>query len=359
MNLMKKRWGFLVVFAALLCLSAFLMSRGDKPKKPERALRAEFPRFPQPWEEQRNQKRRTLAPPASSAADMDSYRPKRDPLLVALPYEPKTSAVVFEVSALKESPIGQAWLDCMLEKQADEKDKKRGRDRFKEEFGIDLLNDVERVAISSQKVAILSVAQGAADFSRIGWDKRNFGERAVIYENEEKSAVFATWGDELVLVGQSVKEIEASIDRLESKAPAHSPVIPDWSAYGDIYGALSPDELADMLPDEQSDIRDKLRNAVNRVDLHVDTSDDVAIVADVNGDSQDDIRDLAKTMGGALSVARVAAANDGDERLRELLDYATIHPNDGRFSIDVALPLEVLKEMGPCRKAEPLPKAPR
>lgn len=357
---MKKRWGFLVAFAILLGLSAFFMSAGDKPKKPERALRAEFPRFAKPWEEARNQKRRTLLPPTSAGQEPDVAPRKRDPLLVALPTETNKSAVVFEVAALKDSPVGQAWLDCLLEKQANGKKQKRGRDEFKEKFGIDLLEDVDRVAVSSGKVAILSVTQGAARFDRSGWPERKVGEYGVLYENKEEGGVLATWGDEIVLAGADAEAIEAAITRLESKAPARSAVIPDWAAYGDIYGVLSPEDLADMFPKDQfpkdqGDLAERLRRAVERVDLHVDTSEDVAIVADVNGPSEDEIGDLAKSMGGALSLARLGAEQNGDDKLRELLDYATVRPNGGRFSLDVALPLDVLKEWGPCRKSEAPP----
>ncbi|MDI1433453.1 hypothetical protein [Polyangium sorediatum] len=352
-----RRVAWLVAFVALLGLSAFLMSRGDKPKKPERVLKAEFPRHPRDWEEERNRKRRTLPPAAPRPGEDEGIQRKRDPLLVALPVEKGKSSVVFEVAALKESPIGQIWLDCMLEEQAENKRRGRGRDDFKERFGIDLLQDVERIAMSSSKVAVLSVAQGAGRFDKSGWPKRTFGEKGAIWEDTEGRSVFATWGDELVLAGVDVKEIEAAIARLESKSPPQAPPIPDWSAYGDIYGVLSPEELADMLPEEQGEIAARIRAAIDRVDLHVDTSEDVAIVADVNGSNTDDVTDLAKSMGAALSLARAGAEDQGDDRLRDLLDYATIKPRDGRFTVDVALPLEVLKQMGPCRKRDAAPSS--
>ncbi len=356
-----RRVAWLITFAVLLGLSAFLMSRGDKPKKPERVLKAEFPRHPQPWEEERNRKRRTLPPAAPRPGEEEAIARKRDPLLVALPVEKGKSAVVFEVAALKESPIGQIWLDCMLERQAEGKQRGRGRDDFKERFGIDLLEDVERVAVSSGKVAILSVAEGAARLDKTGWPKRVVGEKGAIWENAEDGSVLATWGDQIVLAGRDSKAIEEALARLESKEPPSAPPIPEWSVYGDIYGVLSPEELSDMLPEGQGEIAARLRASIDRVDLHVDTSEDVAIVADVNGSRQDDVRDLAKSMGAALSLARAGAEDEGDGRLRELLDYATIRPRDGRFTVDMALPLEVLKEMGPCRKrdAEPSPKTSR
>ncbi|MDI1481728.1 hypothetical protein [Polyangium sp. y55x31] len=353
-----RRVAWLVAFAALLGLSAFLMSRGDKPKKPERVLKAEFPRFPKPWEEERNRKRRTLPPAAPKPGEEEGVQRKRDPLLVALPTEKGKSSVVFEVSALKESPIGQIWLDCMLDEQAENQRRGRGRDMFKEQFGIDLLKDVDRIAMSSSKVAILSVAEGAAKFDRSGWPKRSFGEKGAIWEDAAGRGVFATWGDEIVLAGANVKEIEAAIERLESKSPSREQTIPEWSVYGDIFGVISPEELADMLPAEQGEIAARIRAAIDRVDLHVDTSEDVAIVADVNGSNPEEVRDLAKSMGAALSLARAGAEDEGDDRLRELLDYATIKPRDGRFTLDVALPLDVLKEMGPCRKRDAAPPSP-
>ncbi|MRG97211.1 hypothetical protein [Polyangium spumosum] len=353
-----RRVAWLVAFAVLLGLSAFLMSRGDKAKKPERVLKAEFPRFPKPWEEERNRKRRTLPPAAPRPGEEEGILRKRDPLLVALPTEKGKSAVVFEVAALKDSPIGQIWLDCMLERQAEAKARGRGREDFKEQFGIDLMQDVERVALSSNKVAILSIAEGAARIDKTGWPKRSFGEKGAIWEEAESGRVIGTWGDELVLAGADAEEIEAAIERLESKSPESEPPIPAWSQYGDIYGVLSPEELADMLPEQQGEIAARIRAAIDRVDLHVDTSEDVAIVADVNGPNQADVADLAKSMGTALTLARAGADDEGDERLRELLDYATVKPRDGRFTLDVALPLEVLKEMGPCRKRDVAPPSP-
>ncbi|MDC3959556.1 hypothetical protein [Polyangium jinanense] len=353
-----RRVAWLVAFAALLALSAFLMSRGDKPKKPERVLKAEFPRFPKPWEEERNRKRRTLPPAAPRPGEEEGVLRKRDPLLVALPMEKGKSAVVFEVAALKESPIGQIWLDCMLAEQAGNERAGRGRNVFEEKFGLDLLKDVDRIAMSSSKVAVLSVAEGTAKFDKSGWPKRSFGEKGSIWQEPEGSAVFATWGNEIVLAGADLKEIEAAIERLESKNPPRESTIPEWSVYGDIFGVISPEELADMLPEGQGEIAARIRASIDRVDLHVDTSEDVAIVADVNGSNTEDVRDLAKSMGAALSLARAGAEDDGDERLRELLDYATIKPRDGRFTLDVALPLDVLKEMGPCRKRDAAPPSP-
>jgi hypothetical protein len=345
-----RKHAWLVAFAVLLGIAAFLMARGDKPQKPERVLKAEFPRRPKGWEEERNKKRRTLPPLPLREGEENRIPTKRDPLVVALPADPKKSTVVFEVAALKESPIGQIWLDCMLAREGQDAGR-GGREKFKERFGIDPFEDVERVGVSSGKVAVLSVASGAAKFDRTGWPKRSHGEKGVIYEDEKDGSVMATWGDEIVLAGDDREAIEEAIERLESNEPSES-AIPDWSMYGDIYGKLSPDDLAEMIPEQEGDLAAQLRRMVQGVDLHVDASEDVAIVADVNGSEGEDVKDLAKSFGAALSVARATAAERGDERLSELLEFANVQPREGRFSVDVALPLDVLKELGPCRKRD-------
>jgi hypothetical protein len=269
---------------------------------------------------------------------------KRDPLIVALPNDKKKSTVVFEIAGLRDSPVGKAWLDCLMKR-----DGQRGLDKFQSEFGINPIEDIERVAISSAPLMILSVTGNKLDFDRQGFSKRTFGSQGAIYERPPSREVFATWGDSMVLTAPNAKAIEEAIARLESGEPSE-PAIPEWSRYGDIYGSISPSELSDMMPDAQDGLVAKVREAVERVDLHVDASEDVALVADVEGPGEEDIGDLGKSFGAALSLARLKAQSDGDDKLAELLDYAAVHPRGNRFALDVALPFDLLKEMGPCRK---------
>jgi hypothetical protein len=349
-----KRYSWLLVAVLLLGLAAWFMSRGDKPKRTPRDAEVDFPRFQKDEERMRNERRRTL-PPARVRDDAEGVQVivKRDPLLVALPTDRKKSTVVFEVAGLRDSPVGKAWLDCLMKR-----DGKRGLDKFQSEFGLNPVEDIERVAVSSAPLMILSVNKEKLKFDEAGFSKRSFGSQGAIYNKPPSKDVFATWGDSMVLTGPDEKAVEEAIQRLESDEPT-KPVIPEWSQYGDIYGAISPDELADMLRDEQGELAEKLRKAVERVDLHVDASEDVAIVADVAGPGQEDLTDLGKSFGTALSLARIQAQSEENEKLAELLDYAAVHPRDGRFSLDVALPFDLLKEMGPCRKRNESRQAPR
>jgi hypothetical protein len=342
-----KRVFWLLVAAALLGLAAFLMSRGDKPKRAEQDLKVEFPRRLRSKERMRNDNRKTL-PPARPQNDEPAPEQltRRDPLIVALPAAKNKSTVVVEVAELKDSPVGKAWLDCLMKR-----DGKRGLDRFQSEFGINPLEDIERVAVSSAPLMVLSVRPDKLKLDQLDFSKRTFGTQGVIYEKELNGDAFATWGDSLVLTGPNAKTIEEAIERLESGKPSE-PAIPEWAMYGDIYGFISPEELSRMMPESEDELAEKIQKAVEQVDLHVDASEDVAIVANVEGPGQEDIEDLGKSFGAALALARVKAQDEEEGKLAELLDHAAVHPRGNRFSLDVALPFDLLKEMGPCRKRD-------
>jgi hypothetical protein len=344
---MKRRAWLLAAFVLLAC-AAWLMRRGESKEKPAPVAHVEFPRFARPDEHLRNQQRRTLAPPPVVDATKEGYRQRRDPVVTALPTLKGTSAMVFEAAALKESPIGRLWVDCLLSERAAQE-----LESLKKDHGIDLLNDVDRVAVSSQKVMILSGNFAAASWDKLDRAKRSYGDKGTIYTSDDprgEARSIATWGDGLQIFGDA-SEIEAAIDRLEDRTPPEPPVIPDWSAYGDAYGVVSAEELARILPDSQREIAERLRGALENIELHVDASDDVAIVADASGPTATDVNDLGKTLGAALSLGRLKAQSDGDEKLAELMELARVSPRDGRFSLELALPMPVIqRQMGPCKR---------
>lgn len=347
---MKRKGVWLAVSVVLLAVSAWLMSRGDREKPTVRPPKVQFPRHSSPEETERNQKRRTLPPLPAPSADAEGYRARRDPMLVALPADPKRSAMVFEVEALKETPITKIWLDCLLAR--DDRDR-MSLDRVKERFGIDPLEDVDRVAVSSERLFMMQGSFEGARFDEATWKKRTYGEKGVIYENQENGRVVAMWGDMFLGSGvpDSAEPVEDAIDRLESTDPSQRSILQDHQAYGDVYGVLSPDDLSKMLPEDQAALAERIREVVTRVDIHVDASDDVAMVADVQGPGDKEMEDLSKSFGAALAVGRIKAQSDGEEKLAQLLDFARVKPGGGQFSVDVALPIEVLKELGPCRKS--------
>lgn len=342
MNARGGKW--LAFAAALAAAAAFLMSRGDGKEKPSKGAAIEFPRHQRPEENERSRRRRTLPPPPSPKED-DFVRPKRDPLHTALPTKKGKSAVVFEASALRDSPVGQLWLDCMLSRYEMNK-----LSKLKEKTGIDVLNDVERVAVSSEEVLVVSGNFLDARFQELAPERRAYGAKGMIYEREN-GEVFAIWDQSIVLAGPKAAPLEAAIDRLEDKVPPEPPLIPEWASYGEVYGVLSADDIAGLLPESERELASRLKSAVEQVELHVDAEEDVAIVADVAGQVEADVDDLGKSLGAALSLGRLKAQADHDDRLAELLDFARVSPRGGRFSLELALPLSVIqRQMGPCKK---------
>ncbi|MEZ4295495.1 MAG: hypothetical protein R3B70_11010 [Polyangiaceae bacterium] len=350
---MKKRGMWLVVAAVLLALSAWLMSRGDVEKPTVRPPKVEFPRHATPEEMLRGDKRRTLPPLPPRDGNEEGFRIRRDPVLVALPDDPKRSAMVFEVAALKETPIAQIWMDCLLSREDADRDR-NSLERFKDRFGIDPMEDIERVAVSSERVVVLQGNFDEATFDPEIWSSRSYGENGTIYENRENGRVVAMWGDDMMIASGRTDEaepVEDTIDRLESQDPEQKSILHDSEAYGDIYGVLSPDDLARMMPSDQEALAARVQEIVQKVGVHVDASEDVAITADVEGPGGQDLDDLSRAFGAALAAGRFKAKNDGDEKLAELLDYARVkQPRGGQFSLDVALPIELMKQLGPCRK---------
>jgi hypothetical protein len=79
------------------------------------------------------------------------------------------------------------------------------------------------------------------------------------------------------------------------------------------------------------------------VELHADAMSDVAVTARVSGQDGAAIEDLARALGAALAVARVEARASGERELAELLDHARVARGGEGFSLELALPAELLE----------------
>lgn len=342
-----KRWYWLVGAAALVVVAAWLML---EPEPAARANRQEidFPRYPRAHELERQQRRRTLRtlPPASgSDAGMPdpALAQGRDPVHVAL--SGGEVAIVVEASTIRRSPVGEKLVACLSENE------RGGLGEARAKLGVDVLEDVDRIAISRGATDDAGVMVVSGDFENATWERvfegrqpEAFGTGAKIYAGDEGPA-FGIWNDEMVLIGTR-EEIERAVDRLEGRAAAPPPFA-DGEAYGEIYGIISGDSMAQLVPEE---LRERMREAADRVMLHVDTTDDLLVVADVYGEGQQ-AKDLATSIGAALAVARMKAVHDGDEALAELLDLSAVKPDATGFQMEMALPLEMIEQhLGECAR---------
>jgi len=293
---------------------------------------------------ERLQRRKTLPRFVVSAAPTEEPpnpdHPLLDPVIAAMPATVKRAAVVVEANALRYSPVGKLFIDCLIANEG------ANLEKLKRESSFDPLNDVDRVSVIDDTVLF------AGRFTDAKWSQifkqatpTTLNPHTTLWEPENGGQVTGTWNGQMIIVGPNRDAITAVVDRLEGQGPPQHPVLDERDSYGEIYGVVAPSALGDLLAREQPALADRLRSVVDRITLHVDASHDVGIVADATGAGQD-TGDLGKAVGSALTLGRLAAQTQGNKDLAEVLDYARVSPHGtGKgFRTELALPLEFFQE---------------
>jgi hypothetical protein len=334
-----RRWLWLALALALVTLGAVLMSADEKMTRPPDLDQVEFPTYLRTEEHARLETRRRELPLPKLPADADEEPEEvtRDPLLRALPAGAGSTLVV-EANAVRHSELGELLVDCL--RQSDD-------DPFAElqrHTGLDVLEDLDRIAVAGDTLLI------AGHFAGAKWDEvfseqrpQPYGDAGRLYCGAGEGECSAVWRDELVVTGPGRAEVQAAIDRIEGRAEV-VPAIGEAETYGEIYGVLDPEELARMVPEEQRAIADTLRQVVDDVGLHVDAMSDVALVAELRGEDEAQLADLAKSVGAALALARMTAKAQGEDELADLLARTRVSPYGNRFSLELALPKALLQQ---------------
>jgi hypothetical protein len=339
-----------ILGAAVLLLATALvtvLSEG-RPHSPARA-EVEFPRHLRAAEYQRMERRAVLPPAPLPAGPVEPGR-KRDPLLQALPTDPSKAVVVFEANALRHSRLGELFLGCLGEGEQKAIDDLRS-------LGIDPLKDVDRVAVMPGGMAV------SGFFGKVRWgevfdgaEAAAYGREGTVYQRprppEGDRMAAAVWRNQLLLLGETPEAVRAALDRVEGRAPA-SPPIPEEATYGEVYGVLPGQALRALVPPGtgSGDLARRLAEVASRVELHADAMTDVAVTARVGGQDRAALEDLARALGAALAVARVEARAGGEGELAELLDHARVARVGEGFSLELALPAELLERwFAGCRR---------
>nr|WP_281404527.1 hypothetical protein [Pyxidicoccus fallax] len=306
-------------------------------------------------ERERAERRKTwVMPTVADAGTAAAERPRpRDPLLAALSRGAGKTAVVIEANALRHSPIGELLLDCLM------RDGGKELNEFRTKSGVDPLQDLDRLVITDEGL-MLSGDFSKAKFQDLMGDavSMDYGEGARVYEPGEmtvagpdggtvtrrRNAAVGVWNNQLLMLGRTPDGVKEAIDRVEGRGPDEPPLIPEGSTYGEMYGVLSVDHLARLLPPEQAEMAQRLREVAQNVELHVDASSDVALVAEVRGEDKAKVTDLGKSLGAALSLARMRAQAEGEKEMAQLLDFARVQPDGESFKLEMAVPLDAIKE---------------
>ncbi|MDY7228026.1 hypothetical protein [Hyalangium rubrum] len=353
----RRRGMWLALAVVLLAVGAGLMFTGQGEEPEVEPPKVDFPRKMRPEERKRAELRRTQVLPARGPEDAGTavatpQRP-RDPVLAALPRGKGRSAVVIEANALRHSPIGELLMDCMM------RDGGKRMDEFRQVSGVDPFQDLDRMVITDDGF-ILSGDFSKARFTELLQERvsSDYGPGARVYEPGEvviaqadggtrrgrgDSAV-GTWNNQLLVVGDTPSSVKDVLDRVEGRGSNEPPIISENSTYGEMYGVLSVEQIARMLPPEQAELAQRLKQVADNVELHLDARSDVAMVAELRGSDAAAVTDLGKSLGAALSVGRLKAQADGNKDLAQLLDFARVQPDGSSFKLEMAVPLEVIQE---------------
>jgi hypothetical protein len=329
-----------LAIAALFALAAWLFSLGDAPP----ASLAHPVTYPHPPPPEPTGPAVRAGP--SIQANMPPKAPvKRDPLLVALPNGASRSAMVLEANALRNSPIGELLVDCLKLSDAGVLEK------IRTQFGIDPLQDLDRLAFNQEGVVI------TGQFAGLHWSDlfdgetpTSYGDQGSLYDVVDDggvSMVATRWGDQLFGFSSGEASARAMVDRLEGRGAAEAPILSDQQTYGDAYGVMGASMVSELLekllPPDQSALRTRLESAASSIEFHLDASHDLALTAEVQGNDPGALSDLAHSLGAAFAVWRMYAQANGQPELAALLDQADVKPGDGRFEVHLALPLSVLQ----------------
>jgi hypothetical protein len=329
------RIAWLAAAAIFLIAAGWLMSADDKMGEDPAFDEYNFPTHlrTEEWERVEERQRELPPPPPSDGAD-DEREATTDPVLRALPTGTR-SAVVVEANALRHSTLGELFVDCLRDGDDDP------FAELQEKTGLDLLEDLDRLAVADDTL-VVSGHFGNARWNELfsGGEPEEYGDQGRVWCGGVGDCIGA-WKDELLVVGPNTDSITRAIDRIEGRADLEPP-IENQQTYGEIYGTVDPEILADLVPDNGG-LADKVRQAVRHVRLHADAMDDVALVADLSGDDDAGLTDLGKSLGSALAVARMAARAQGEEELADLLGHARVS-TDGGVSIELALPRQLLQK---------------
>ncbi|MFZ5439808.1 MAG: hypothetical protein ACOZQL_07350 [Myxococcota bacterium] len=335
-------WVWLVVAALLLALGAWLM-RGAEPPDREPLEPVRLPTHMSRAESQRATERRTWVPLVVDAGVLAPPAPPRDPVLALMPAHVEKGAVVAEFNAILNSELGGLMTQCLF---GDGEDDFLGELR---DAGLDPTTKVDRVAMIDDAMAV------TGDFRNAQWRQflpksavsKGYGRQGELVEVPLRDGgvdTFATWGGQMFLAGDEA-ELKRILDRLDGSGPAvDKPVLDDSMAFGEVYGVLNAQSLARVLGQQDPQLADLIERSAKSVELHMDISHDVGLVADVNPSDAKTTEELRRALGSALSLARMKAQAEGKRDEADILDLARVKAaqGGGGFRLEAGLPYDYM-----------------
>ncbi len=336
----KKRWPWLVVAGGLFGLGAWLMA-GAEPEEKE-APTLSLPRRMSRDQLNKNVSRQTwVAPERIDDAGVAVPRTQgpTDPVLAAMPSEVKYAAVVIEANAIRNSPIGDLLIDCLFAGRPEVLGQLR-------DAGLDPLNGVDRVSMADSTMMV------SGDFSRAdvkgmlrAESSQQWGKHSTVYSLRDGNSIAGVWHNQMLVVGRDPAEVKATLDRLDGVGAASIPVLKPENAYGEMYGTLTGAGLARMVGEDNPELARVITEAAGSVNLHADVTRDVGMVADIEGVDAKKAEELRKSLGAALTLARLQAKSEGLTDEVSILEMARVGAADeANFRLEAGLPFAFLEK---------------
>ena len=271
-------------------------------------------------------------------------QPRLDAMQRAL-LGPDSKGVVFvEANAIRNSPLMEKILRCREKESAD------GISRMKQELGIDPLQDVDRVGFDGD----VFVASGFFDKLKIPpevGEGDKYGDGGRIWRTKDdqgQPVVFGKVGDGMMLTGVDEAHVKAAMDRAEGRGASAASGMPAGFGEGEVYGTVGAAFLQSVLGQSDDPVAENIVKLVKSSNVCMNVDEDAQLSLDLQAVDESSAKDLSAAVGGAFAGLRAQASQDGDEELAWLLEQARVQTQgDGRFTVDAAVPGELLlKGMG-------------
>ncbi len=340
MSRKRKHLGWLVLALLLTAVSTLVMWNEAAPVAHRDSV--DFPKQMRQRELNRFLHRRKALSLLTKSADASKRMVKEvDPLMVALSGMAKRgSYMVFELADLWETPIGAIIARCL------EQAKHNPFEEMEAETGINVLSSIDRVAVANGLVLFDGDFDAENTPLNQNYSREEAG-RTIRFQqpqgHKETSSEIAIWDNTILMVGAPDGPMAEALSLLNGELPYDPQAIPSKTAYGAIYGQMDVPEITEMFK-EQRDFSERFADLMESVELHIDAGGDVAMVATARAWEGENADELAQSLGGIISLARLKARSDGEEELAALLDFAKVEPFGTGFTLEAALPLSFLEK---------------
>jgi hypothetical protein len=336
---MKKRAPLVLVAIGLVFLViAYLLSRGSASQTGPDAGPEVAARKPVIYPRDDRRPKRPRGALAEAQVPAEKQKETLDAMQRALSPKDGKGALFVEVNAIRHTPLVEKILKCREAEMFD------SLDTFKNELGIDPMEDLDRVGIMPDVVAASGFFENLKIPADLG-EGDAYGKGARIYKakgDEGEDLYLGKVGDSLVMTSSNEASLKAAIDRAEDPN-AEVTTMPGELSKSELYGTMDGSLARELLAASDSPEARRMADTIASTTMRMNVDENVASSFDVVGRTPEEGEQLRKAVTAALALGRARATTEGETELAALLDQAVVQEQkDGGFGLDLAVPGDVL-----------------